>query len=100
MELDRRETVDAVDVELEEVIEEDPQRGFISHNVVDGNVERVCASTELEHDGGNKREFVEAEVGVHVVCQRHVVGLLVSVGLLTEVGDRGVVNVDRGINGP
>ena len=48
------EDVDAVDAELEEVVE-DTQRGLINHGVVDSDVECVCATAELEHGGGSVR---------------------------------------------
>ena len=40
-----------------------------------------------------------AEVGVHVFRQRHVIGLLVSIRFLAEVGDGSVEDVDQGVNG-
>ena len=49
------EDVDAVDGELEEVVEEDTQRGLINHDVVDSGVGCVCATVELEHDRGDVR---------------------------------------------
>lgn len=66
--------------------------------MVNSNVERVCAAAEVENDGGNERELVEAEIGVHIVRQRHVVGPLVSVRLVAEVNGRSVVDVGRGVN--
>jgi hypothetical protein len=65
--LNRWETVDAVKVELEEVIEEDIQWGLVGHVVVDGDVEGICIATEFEHGGGDEEELIKTEVCVHVV---------------------------------
>jgi len=88
-----------VDVELEQLIEEDAKRGLVGHNVVDGDVERVRFATQVVRDGGDEWELSEIEFGVHVIGHRHVVRLLICVGLLAEVDDSGgVVDVGRGMN--
>ena len=99
VELDWRKTVDPMDVELEQLVEEDTEGCLIGHDVMNDDVEGVSFATQPVHDGGDEREFVETEIGVHVVSNRHVVRLLIRVGLLAEIDDRGVMDVNRRVDG-
>jgi hypothetical protein len=98
--LNWRKAVDPMDIELEEVVEEDAQRGLIDigHDMVDGNVERVCATTEFGHNGRDQWELVEAEVGVRVIRHGHIVSLLVSTRVVAEVDDGSIANGGGGVN--
>ena len=57
-----------------------------------------CAAAEIENDGGNQWKLVETEFEVHIVCQRHLVGLLISARLVAEVEDGSVMDIYWGVN--
>ena len=66
--------------------------------MVDGYVECVGTTTELEDGGRNERELIETEVGAHIVRQRRAVGLLVSIGFAAEIDDGSPVDVGRRVD--